>query len=92
MPFFITDEESGKTGNVSPGKVIAWFWMLAAMWISAVYFGITPWNPVVHPTFWEWIIASFVFGTMSAGFYWGLAKSGFEKLVDALAKRVGDDK
>jgi uncharacterized membrane protein len=88
MPIFVKEEEKGKTGKVSPGKVIAWFWMVAAIWLSAIYFGFVPWTPVTELTFWQWIIGSFVFGTMSVGFYLGMAKSGFKVIVDALKTRI----
>jgi hypothetical protein len=85
---FVKEDEPGKTGKPSPGKIIAWFWMLAAIWVSVIYFGLVPWTPLVELTFWNWIFASFIFGTMSVGFYWGLAKGGFEVIVKALGERI----
>lgn len=87
MPIFIQEEESGKTGKISPGKVIAWFWMISAMWLSAAFYKLIPWFDV-EITFWEWIVGSFVFGTMSVGFYWGMAKGGFNVIIQALKTRI----
>lgn len=88
MPVFIKESEPGQTGKFSPGKIIAWFWMLVAIWPSLIYFSIVPWQPVVGLTFWNWIFASFIFGTLSAGFYAGMAKGGFKVIVEALKKRI----
>lgn len=92
--FTIGEHEPGTTGDLSPGKLIAWFWMIVVAYISLVFFGVVPhFREVaecdeIHITFWRWVMASFIFGTMSVGFYWGLAKGGYTALVEALKKRI----
>lgn len=84
----IKENEPGQTGKVSPGKIIAWFWMFATIWLSVVYFGLVPWTPLVELTFWKWLMGSFVMGTISAGFYAGMAKGGFTAIVKAMEGRI----
>lgn len=98
MPLRIEEEEPGPTGKLSPGKIIAWFWMIVAGYVSLVYLGMVPHFgdvatcETVSLTFWRWIIASFTFGILSAGFYAGMAKGGFMSLVEALKKRIENAK
>ncbi len=92
MPILITEDEPGTTGKLSPGKIIAWFWMLADIWLSVVYFGFVQWTPVVELTFWKWLMGSFILGIISAGFYAGMAKGGFSAIVEALKKRIENAK
>lgn len=86
----VQSDEPGPTGSLSPGKIIAWFWTIVAIYISLNFFGYVP-GPVTALTFSQWIGGSFIFGVLAAGFYWGMAKGAFTMLTEALSRKIGGD-
>lgn len=85
--FTYRESEIGNTGEFAPGKVIGLFWMLVVVYISLAYFGFVP-SPVEGMSFWEWILSSFMFGVLSAGFYWQKAREAFNSVVEAIGDRI----
>lgn len=90
---FIKEDEPGRTGSISPGKLIAWFWVLLAVYFNLavleIWVFVLP--SILAITFWKWLLGNFVLGMISVGFYWGMAKGAFAQIVDALVKRVSND-
>ena len=81
------ENETGQTGDFAPGKLIGIFWMLVVAYISFAYFGFVP-GPVDGMSFTQWIGSSFIFGVLSAGFYWQKAREAFNSVVEALGDRI----